>query len=172
MRRWAYPRRRSRPAAPDRLTWLDDIAGGAHHRSAHEGHDSALERPSDAGRRSSGPWPGGRFVVPLDIAGKQNGEISHHDQDLQAFDEVTVARVGSGFVVALARDHEATVIEQLDASGQMLRTRRLDEGAYSKPSLLYAHGHLYVAFVEQPPLEDAPNRVLAYRLSCDPKAAP
>jgi hypothetical protein len=38
--------------------------------------------------------------------------------------------------------------------------------AYSEASLLYAQGHLFAAYAEEPELDDLPNRIMALRLSC------
>jgi len=58
------------------------------------------------------------------------------------------------------------LVEQLDGAGGLIRQQLLQVPAYSATSLLFAHGHLYLAYAESPDLTAAPNRILAARLSC------
>ena len=118
--------------------------------------------------RTSGEWPGGRFVVPLGLDGVVSGAAAHYDPGLANFDEVAVMRAGSGFVVAEAFA-QGVRVEQLDKTGKIVGQWQQDEPTESRPSLLFAHGHLYVAFAETP-LFDGENRVLVSRFSCKPLA--
>jgi hypothetical protein len=117
--------------------------------------------------RRSGEWPGGRFVVPLTSTGELNGAFTHYDQGLADFDEVTVLRVGAGFVVAESLE-DSLRVEQLDETGQMVGSWQQVLNIYSRPALLYARGHLYVTFVEEPRLTGGENRVQVMRFSCAP----
>jgi hypothetical protein len=117
--------------------------------------------------RTSGEWPNGRFVVPLGPDGRLRGALVHYDQGLADFAEVTVVRVGSGFVVA-----ESTAlglrVEQLDETGAVVLEWQLDVPIYSRASLLFAQGHLYVAYTEPPAQNGGENRVMVGRFSCAP----
>lgn len=115
--------------------------------------------------RRSGEWPSGRFVVPLGPDGRMTGELAHYDQGLADFDEVAVLRVGSGFVVALTTAMGLR-IEQLDGAGRVVRESLEPLPIYSQASLLFAHGHLYVAYAEPPALSGGENRVAVARFSC------
>lgn len=120
--------------------------------------------------RRPGEWPNGRFVVPLDVDGRVNGDMTHYDQaNLSGFDEVSVLRVGSGFVVA-ETTAQGLLVERLSATGSVLQLWQEAVPIYSEPSLLFAHGHLYVAYAEPPPLNGGENRVMVLRLGCAPQA--
>jgi hypothetical protein len=113
----------------------------------------------------SGASPSGRFVASLGPDGQLRGPLAPYNQGLESYDEVTVIRVGSGFVAA-GTVPEGISIEELDRAGSVVRQQLLSVAAYSDSSLLFAHGHLYVAFTEPPGLTAAPNRVLVSRLGC------
>jgi len=120
--------------------------------------------------RRSGEWPGGRFVVPLGPDGRVTGEIVHYDQGrLADFDEVAVLRVGSGFVVA-ETTAQGLRIARLDGTGAVLQELQENLSPYSQASLLFARGHLYVAYAESPSLSGGENRVVVARFSCARKA--
>ena len=89
----------------------------------------------------------------------------HYDQGLADFDEVAVLRVGSGFVVATT-SAQGLRIEQLDAAGKIVRESLEPLPIYSQASLLFAHGHLYVAYAEPPARSGGENRVAVARFSC------
>lgn len=121
-----------------------------------------------ADERKSGEWPGGRFVVPLTSTGELNGDLAHYDQGLADFDEVKVLQVGDGFVVAEAIA-DGLRVEQLDETGAMVSSWQRPLNIYSQPALLFARGHLYVTFVEEPLFDGSENRVQVMRFSCAPK---
>jgi hypothetical protein len=118
--------------------------------------------------RGPGAWPKGRFVVPLDLDGRESGDMTHYDVgDLADFDEVAVTRVGTGFVVTETTP-QALVVERLSDSGSILEVWRVITPTYSEPSVLVAHGRLYVAFVEPPPPNRGENRVIVTSFGCAP----
>jgi hypothetical protein len=118
--------------------------------------------------RRPGAWPNGRFVVPLDLDGRVSGDMTHYDVgDLADFDEVTVIRVGTGFVVA-ETTAQGLVVERLDETGSVLQVWQVVLPTYSEPSVLFAHGRLYVAFVEPPPPNRGENRVIVTSFGCVP----
>ena len=117
--------------------------------------------------RTFGEWPGGRFVLPLSASGEVIGERAYYDEGLADFDEVTVLRVGDGFVVAEARE-DSLRIEQLDGTGKIVGSWQQLLNIYSRPALLFAQGHVYVTFVEEPLLDGSENRVQVMRFGCAP----
>lgn len=68
-------------------------------------------------------------------------------------------------ILAEART-DALRVEQLDSTGAIVSFWQQVVPIYSRPSLLFAHGHLYVTFVEDPPLNGGENRVQVMRFSC------
>jgi hypothetical protein len=119
-----------------------------------------------ANRSQSGPWPQGRFTLALAIDGRPRGDMIHYDQDLADRDAIATLRIGEGFVLAIATA-QGLRVEQLDGSGAIVTQWLLDVPIYQRTaSLLFAHGRLYVAFAEPPPLDGRPNRVMALRFGC------
>lgn len=120
--------------------------------------------------RGLGDWPRGRFVVPLGPDGRLTGELAYYDQGrLAEFDEVVVLRVGSGFVVA-ETTAQGLRIARLNGAGAVLQELQENMFPYSQASLLFARGHLYVAYAESPSLSGAENRVVVARFSCAPQS--
>ncbi|HYP98876.1 MAG TPA: hypothetical protein VER96_09385 [Polyangiaceae bacterium] len=108
----------------------------------------------------------GRFTLALGLDGRPRGEPAYYDLELGGADAIATIRVGSGIVLALA-SAQGLLVEQLDASGAITAQSLLELPIFYAltPSLLFAHGHLYVAYAEDQ-RQGGPNRVMALRFGC------
>ncbi len=166
------------PSGNGNLLWTLEIAAAGPplavpRRQALEGtsapvFDALIARPGGyllLGHEGFGAPTPGRFTAVLDLEGQRVGAVAHYDQGFTGYDEASVIRVGTGSVVA-GTAADGILIEQLDSTGGLIRQQLLRVPAYSASSLLFAHGHLYLAYAESPDFTIAANRILVARMSC------
>jgi hypothetical protein len=110
--------------------------------------------------------PRGHIAVPLDDGGTQSGPlVAFDDKQLDQVPHAAAAAIGSGFAFVKATVDGLT-LEQLDSDGQLVQRTQQAASPYGEVSVLFAHGAVYVAFVEEQNMPFMANRVWVSRFHC------